>query len=91
MSSSCSGGSSATRWRARGDFRSGKTPFDQLAVDLKVTQGTAAVEDMRVEAPAVRLALAGSASIPARDLDLKGTASLCRRATRRRRSSCRSW
>jgi AsmA protein len=60
----------------RGDFRSGKTPFDLFAVNVKVAQGTANVEDMRIEAPAVRLALAGSASIPARDLDLKGTASL---------------
>jgi len=59
-----------------GDFRSGKTPFDQFAVNVKVTQGTAMVEDLRVEAPAMRLVLTGSASVPARDLDLKGTASL---------------
>jgi len=60
----------------RGDFRSGKTPFDQLTVAIKVAQGTAQVEEMRVETPSVRLALAGSASVPARDLDLKGSASL---------------
>ena len=34
------------------------------------------VEDVKIEGSAVRLALAGSASIPARELDLKGTASL---------------
>ena len=60
----------------RGDFRSGKTPFELFAVSLKVTQGTAQVEEMRVEGPSVRLSLTGSASVPARDLDLKGLASL---------------
>jgi AsmA protein len=58
------------------EFRSGRTPFDTLAVNLRVTDGTASVEDVRLESAAVRLALGGSASIPARDLDLKGTASL---------------
>ncbi len=61
---------------SRGDLRSGKTPFDLLAITFKVTQGIANVEDVRIEGPAVRLSLAGSASIPARDLDLKGTAML---------------
>ncbi len=60
----------------RGDFRNGKTPYDTLTADLKVTQGVASVEDLRVEAPGMRIALAGSASIPARDLDLKGAAGL---------------
>jgi AsmA protein len=59
-----------------GDFRNGRTPFDRLAVTLKVVDGTAHVDDVKLEGAAVRLALAGSASIPARDLDLKGTASL---------------
>src|SRR5262249_10616643 len=60
----------------RGDMRGGKTPYDLFAINLKITQGTANVEDMRIEAPPVRLALAGSASIPARELDLRGVASL---------------
>jgi AsmA protein len=60
----------------RGDFRGGKTPFDLLAANIKVLQGTAEVEDVRVEGPWVRLALGGSASVPGRDLDLKGTVSL---------------
>jgi AsmA protein len=59
-----------------GEFRSGRTPFDNLTVNLRLAEGTANVEDVRLESAAVRLALAGSASIPARDLDLKGTASL---------------
>jgi AsmA protein len=61
---------------ARGDFRGGKTPYDLLTVNLKLTKGVAHVEDMRLEAPGLRLGLAGSASISERDLDLTGTASL---------------
>jgi AsmA protein len=59
-----------------GEFRSGRTPFDKLAVTVKVTEGTAIVEDVQLEGGAVRLALGGSASIPARDLNLKGVATL---------------
>ena len=43
---------------------------------LKITQGTVTVEDVKIDGSAVRLALAGSASIPTRELDLKGTAGL---------------
>lgn len=59
-----------------GDFRRGRTPFDKLGVTVKIAQGTAAIEDVKLEGGAIRLALGGSASIPARDLDLKGTATL---------------
>jgi AsmA protein len=59
-----------------GEFRSGRTPYDKISVALKITQGTVAVEDVKIEGAAVVLALAGSASIPARELDLKGTAAL---------------
>jgi AsmA protein len=59
-----------------GEFRTGKTPYEQLTVNLKITQGVANVDDVRMEGPAVGLALTGSASIPARELDLRGTASL---------------
>jgi AsmA protein len=58
------------------EFRSGRTPFDRLTVNLTLAAGTASVDDVRLESPAVRLALGGSTSIPARDFDLKGTASL---------------
>ncbi len=58
------------------EFRTGRTPFSKLSVAIKVAQGVATVEDVSLEGAAVRLAVAGSASIPARDLDLKGTASL---------------
>ena len=58
------------------EFRSGRTPFEKLNVALKIEQGTAAVESVKMEGAAVQVALAGSASIPARDLDLQGVASL---------------
>jgi AsmA protein len=64
-----------------GDFRSGSTPFDELAVNLKIDQGTVSVQDLHVDGPAVRLAVAGQASVPMRDLDLKGTATLISTAT----------
>lgn len=59
-----------------GEFRSGKTPYDKITVALKIVKGTVTVEDMRVEGAAVRLGLNGSASIPERELDLKGSAAL---------------
>jgi AsmA protein len=61
---------------ARGDLRGGKTQFDTLMVNLKVTDGIANVEEVRLEAPSLRVTLAGFSSIPERDLDLKGTATL---------------
>lgn len=59
-----------------GEFRTGRTPYDKITVALKIAEGTVTVEDVNIEGTAVKLALAGSASIPARELDLKGTASL---------------
>ena len=59
-----------------GEFRTGSTPYDKITVGLKIVQGTVSVEDVKIEGSAVRLALAGTASIPERDLDLKGTATL---------------
>jgi AsmA protein len=59
-----------------GEFRTGKTPYEKLAVNLKLVQGVANVEEVRMHGPNVGLALAGSASIPDREVDLKGTASL---------------
>ena len=59
-----------------GEFRTGKTPYETLTVNLKIVQGVANVEDVRMEGSTVGLALNGSASIPERELDLHGTASL---------------
>ncbi len=61
---------------AGSEFRSGRTPFEKLNVTLKIAQGTATLDSMTFDGPTVRVALAGSASIPGRDLDLKGTAML---------------
>ena len=58
------------------DFRGGKTPYDELDVTLKVTDGTAHAQDVRIESPAMRIGVAGTTSIPSRAFDLKGTASL---------------
>jgi AsmA protein len=58
------------------ELSSGKTPYNLLAANLKIEQGTIKVDDVHIEGPSLRLSLAGSASIPARDLDLTGTASL---------------
>src|SRR5262249_41662579 len=58
------------------EFRTGKTPFETLNVNLKIVQGVANVDEVRMEGPNVGLALSGSASIPERGLDLRGTASL---------------
>jgi AsmA protein len=59
-----------------GDFRNGKTSYEKLAVDLKITDGIATVENVNLEGSKVRLGLTGSASIPARDFDLRGVAAL---------------
>jgi AsmA protein len=59
-----------------GEFRTGRTPFDRISVALKIVGGKAAVEDLKITGPTVRVALAGSASIPSRELDLTGTAAL---------------
>ncbi len=61
---------------AGGEIRGGKTPYESLTVNLKISQGMATVEEVRMEGPVVRVALGGLVSIPARYLDLKGTASL---------------
>jgi AsmA protein len=58
------------------ELRGGKTPYNLLTASVKIEQGTMNVDDVRIEGPALRLGLAGSASIPSRDLDLTGTASL---------------
>jgi AsmA protein len=64
-----------------GDFRSGRTPFNKFALNLKIDQGQVSVEDMHVEGPSVRVAVAGQVSVPTRDLDLKGVATLVSSAT----------
>ena len=59
-----------------GEFRTGRTPYEKIAIALKIAKGTVTVDDVTIDGAAVKLALAGTASIPERELDLKGTASL---------------
>jgi len=59
-----------------GEFRSGKTPYDKIVLNLKIVNGVASVEDMTLDGTAVKLAVNGSASIPLREVDLKGNAAL---------------
>ncbi len=62
------------------DFRGGRTSFDRLMAKLRISQGTARIEEAQVDSSFMRVTLAGEASIAHRDLDLKGTASLVRPA-----------
>ena len=64
-----------------GDFRSGRTPFDKFALSLKIEQGQVSVNDVHLDGPAVRLTVGGQVSVPTRDLDLKGVATLVSSAT----------
>jgi AsmA protein len=59
-----------------GDYRSGRTPFDKLTVALRLNDGIATTEDVRLDGPTVQLTLTGATSIPSREFDLKGVASL---------------
>ena len=59
-----------------GQFRSGSTPYDTLNVALKFADGIATAQDIRLDGPAARVTLTGTASVPTREYDLKGTASL---------------
>ncbi len=59
-----------------GNFRSGSTPFNTLNVALRIKDGVATAEDARIEGPTAKLTLSGTASVPSREFDLKGVASL---------------
>jgi AsmA protein len=43
---------------------------------LRIAEGIATLDDMHLDGPNIRLALTGTTSVPARELDLSGTASL---------------
>jgi AsmA protein len=65
---------------AAADLRGGRTPFDRFVAKLRVTEGNASVQETMLQNTLVRITLSGLASIPRRDLDLRGTASLLRPA-----------
>jgi AsmA protein len=58
-----------------GNFRSGSTPYTNLSVAVKFADGIATAENIVVEGPA-RITLTGTASVPSREFDMKGVASL---------------
>jgi AsmA protein len=59
-----------------GSFRSGSTPYNSMTVAVKFSDGIATTEEVRIESPGSRVTLSGTASVPAREFDLKGIASL---------------
>jgi AsmA protein len=59
-----------------GNFRSGSTPYDNLTIGVRFNDGVATAENIRLEGPAAKITLTGTASVPAREYDLKGVASL---------------
>jgi AsmA protein len=59
-----------------GNFRSGSTPYDNLTVAVKFSDGVATADDIRVEGPTARISMTGTASVPTREYDFKGVASL---------------
>jgi AsmA protein len=66
---------------AGAELHTGRTPYQEIAIGVKIVQGKVTVDNVKIEGPAVRLAVAGSASIPARNLDLSGTATLLSAST----------
>jgi AsmA protein len=58
-----------------GNFRSGATPYTNLNVALKFADGIATLDDVQIDGPA-HIKLTGTASVPSREFDMKGTASL---------------
>src|SRR5436190_6516911 len=59
-----------------GNFRNGSTPYDNLTIAVKFSDGVATAEDIRVEGPAAKITMTGTASVPTREYDMKGVASL---------------
>ncbi|BAL74446.1 hypothetical protein S23_12280 [Bradyrhizobium cosmicum] len=59
-----------------GNFRNGTTPYDSLTIAVKFSDGVATAEDIRIEGPAAKITLTGTASVPTREYDMKGVASL---------------
>jgi AsmA protein len=59
-----------------GNFRSGQTPFSSLNMNVKFADGIATVSNLALDGPSAKLRLSGTSSVPQRDYDLKGVASL---------------
>jgi AsmA protein len=59
-----------------GNFRSGQTPFETMKIAVQFSDGVATAEDVQINGPNANLTLTGTASVPLREYDLKGVASL---------------
>lgn len=59
-----------------GNFRSGQTPFETLKIAVRFNDGVATADDIEINGPSANLTLTGTASVPLREYDLKGVASL---------------
>jgi AsmA protein len=58
------------------ELRGGRTPFDRFSTKLAINNGNAAFEQGKIESGSISVTLNGLASIPERDLNLRGVASL---------------
>jgi AsmA protein len=59
-----------------GNFRTGSTPFNSLDIAIRFRDGVATAENAQLEGATTRIMLTGTASVPSREYDLKGVASL---------------
>ncbi|CAM9670845.1 unnamed protein product [Phaeothamnion confervicola] len=59
-----------------GNFRNGSTPFDSLDIAIRFRDGVATAENAQLAGQTTRIMLTGTASVPSREYDLKGVASL---------------
>jgi AsmA protein len=59
-----------------GHFRSGQTPFNTMKMSFHFNDGIATADSVQIDGPTTRVTLTGTASVPRREYDLKGTASL---------------
>ncbi|MGL4290988.1 MAG: AsmA family protein [Phreatobacter sp.] len=60
------------------DARSGRTPYERMAATIRIVNGIASTEDIVLDGQIVRVRLEGSAQLQARELDLRGIATLKR-------------
>jgi len=59
-----------------GNFRNGATPFDTLKVAVTIKDGMANADDIQLDSGTTHLTLTGTASVPSREYDLRGSAAL---------------
>lgn len=63
---------------AGADARSGRTPYERIAANVRIVGGVATTTDMVLDGQVVRVNLEGTAQLPSRELDMRGIATLKR-------------